>query len=158
MNKELNIIGGVIGGNKINHDFFGDDFNNAINLDYENYISEHIKFCDNEDCISEDHEIESENYISNNDTYLIGYKLDTDTKLYIPDDTKDYSGIYDSNTNVLQVTLSKCVKLSGPCSPCYPMQGDLESSGKDYCYSLPFDYYDDDNIGKMVMLLEDIPE
>lgn len=135
-------ITGVINCNSVSSESLNDDmfYRSGINLSFENYKRDHEKFCDNDDCIAEDHGIEYENYISENDTYLINYKLNEDD-LYSPDISKEYCMVVSDVT--IQVTYSKYAKNCNLCSPCFPGQGDLDSIGKYLTYSLPVDYFDE---------------
>jgi len=101
--KEL-ILTGVIGGNAIDQDLFQNDFYNAIDLDYENFETDHIKFCEDEICISTEHEDIFQQDLCSNSIYLINYIKD-DSNKYIPDVAKEYSAIYDSNDNVFQIVM-----------------------------------------------------
>lgn len=59
-----------------------------------------------------------------------------------PDPDAEYSAIYRSDSNVLQVVRSNWIRLSPFCSPCYPDQGNLDSppdaAGGGMSYTLSF--------------------
>ncbi len=130
---------GVIGISQINSQYVCEDCNNGINLTYELAVKEHGKFCEDKECMENDHEYFSENYYGDEDTILVGYTKD-DEGLYIPDTSKEFSYIY--NEGILQVTQSKYTKDVRLCSPCYPNQGDLNTIGDYKAYNLPSDYFD----------------
>ena len=65
--------------------------------------------------------------------------LDTNTRLYEPDKTGEYTAIYDSNQNVFQVVWSKITVKGSLCSPCYPGQVDVGSQGDFTAYAFPDD-------------------
>ena len=57
---------------------------------------------------------------------------------YHPDPSGEYSAIYDSNDNIIQVVYSRYVISCHKCSPCYPLQGDIDTPGNYYmAYCLP---------------------
>ena len=135
----MNEITGIININSVNQDRLTDDmfYRGGINLTFDNYQKEHVKFCEDKDCIESEHLNDYENYEECNDTYIVNYIKD-DKGLYIPDKSKDYSFVV--SESVIQVTYSKYNKRCSLCSPCYPGQGNLDSSGSYLTFTLP-DYY-----------------
>lgn len=96
----------------------------GIDIDFE----EHLKECSKEfhdDC-----------YYNDCPSYIIGYKKDEKGE-FVPDLTAEFSAIVNGNENTTQVTHSKWVSRAALCSPCYPGQGDLVSSGDYLAYTLP---------------------
>lgn len=97
----------------------------GTDLDFE----EHLRECSKEfhdDCYDNDCP----------STDLIGYKKDEKGE-FVPDLTAEFSAIVNGNENTTQVTHSKWVSRAALCSPCYPGQGDLVSSGDYLAYTLP---------------------
>lgn len=152
-------ITGVININSVNMESLNDDmyYGSGVNLTFEDCLSDHIKFCEDENCIEDDHNNFSENYYSDNDTYIVNFIKDN-KGLYTPDMSKDYSFIV--RESVLQIVYSKFYKLCSLCSPCYPGQGDLNSIGSYLTYCLSIDYFDDDSVFDTSKILtnEDIKE
>jgi hypothetical protein len=69
-------------------------------------------------------------------TKLIGdWTLDTKTGKYAPTDNGEFSAIVNEST--IQVVLSKSTARGNVCSPCYPGQVDLDSTGDFLAYTLP---------------------
>lgn len=98
----------------------------GIDIDFE----EHLKECNKEyhdDC-----------YYNDCLSYIIGYKKDEKGD-FVPDTASEFSAILNGNENTTQVTHSKWVSRAALCSPCYPGQGDLVSSGDYLAYTLPID-------------------
>lgn len=55
-----------------------------------------------------------------------------------PDKNGECAFLYDPNDNIVQVVFSQYVMDCRRCSPCFPLQGDLDSPGDDYtAYCLP---------------------
>lgn len=157
MTKE-NAITGVIGINNVSSEILNSDMfcKSSVNLSFENRLKDHINFCNDKECIDNEHDYFSENYEEENDTYIINFIKD-DKGLYIPDTTKDYSIIVNEST--LQIVYSKFFKFCLLCSPCYPNQGDLASVGSYFTYCLPVDYFDDYcNFDTSLILTEDLIE
>lgn len=85
---------------------------------------------------------EFEFWESGQDTILIGaWTKDSDGK-YMPDESGEYAAIV--GEIYTQVVYSKVTKRCALCSPCYPGQGDLESTGEFLTYDLPADMYGND--------------
>ena len=120
-------IGGVVNTNA--PEWLWDDMDNAINISYENWIKE---------CNPSDEEIYC--YESSEDTYLIGFILNSDDE-YELDPNADYSAIVSSPYT--QIVKSKWVSKCGMCSMCYPGQGDLDTIGEQLVYNLPPDLWGD---------------
>ena len=106
-----------------------DDMDGAINLSYEEWIKEYNP---------SDEEID--NYEPSDDTYLIGFILNTDDE-YEPDPTAEYSAIVSSPYT--QIVKSKWISKCGMCSMCYPGQGDIETEGLQTTYTLPHEVWGD---------------
>jgi hypothetical protein len=95
-------------------------------------FEEHTKECNKEyhdDC-----------YYNECPSYIIGYKKDEKGD-FVPDTASEFSAIVNGNENTTQVTHSKWVSRVALCSPCYPGQGDLVSSGDYLAYTLPPDVW-----------------
>lgn len=142
-----NIVTGVTTGNTINWDAVGYDY---IDLAYENAHKEAVKDAlakleeegYSEEDIQEEAEgmaeEEMEGFDSSGGTQLYGTWTKDAEGYYIPDTNGEFAFIYDSNDNYVQVVWSKTTKECRKCSPCFPMQGDLDSEGNDYtAYCLP---------------------
>lgn len=68
-------------------------------------------------------------------TKIIGdWKQDEQGKYY-PDESGEFAAILNETT--IQVVYSKHTAKGAPCSPCYPGQIDLDSSGEFLAYTLP---------------------
>jgi hypothetical protein len=125
-------ITGVETNNRI--EFLSDEIYSpdAINLTFETWVKEERPSIEEQ----EDYEW------SNDQTFLIGsWKKDSDG-LYIPDQTGEYSAIV--GEIYTQVVWSRTTKKCALCSPCYPGQADLDSTGEFLAYCLP-----DDLMGKI---------
>lgn len=125
---EETISTGVMTANKI--PYLWDDMNNMINLSYEEWLIENSPTDDEKDL-----------YCGDNDTYIIGYKLDESTGKYEIDEAAEYSAII--SEQYVQVTHSKVFAMCNICSPCFPFQNDLETPGENKTYALPLDLFDD---------------
>lgn len=102
----------------------------GIDIDFE----EHLKECSKEyhdDC-----------YYNDCPSYIIGYKKDEKGD-FVPDTASEFSAIVNGNENTTQVTRSRWASRVALCSPCYPGQGDLDTSGEYLAYSLPPDIWGD---------------
>lgn len=120
-------ITGVETNNRI--EFLTDEIysSNSINLTSETWVKEERPSIEEQ----EDYEW------SNDQTFLIGsWKKDSDG-LYIPDQTGEYSAIV--GEIYTQVVWSRTTKKCALCSPCYPGQADLDSTGEFLAYCLPDD-------------------
>jgi hypothetical protein len=120
-------ITGVETNNRI--EFLADEIysSNSINLTFETWVKEECPSIEEQ----EDYEW------SNDQTFLIGsWKKDSDG-LYIPDQTGEYSAIV--GEIYTQVVWSRTTKKCALCSPCYPGQADLDSTGEFLAYCLPDD-------------------
>jgi hypothetical protein len=99
-----------------------------IRLGIDIGFEEHLKECSKEyhdDC-----------YYDDCPSYIIGYKKDEKGE-FVPDLTAEFSAIVNGNENTTQVTRSKWASRVRLCSPCYPGQGDLDTSGEYLAYTLP---------------------
>ena len=143
LKSEDSIVVGVIGLNKVNMECIDYDFYNAIDLFYEENKIDHIKTCDDDDCIADDHDTYIQQDYVSGEVHLLNYIKDPITNIFVPDMSKDFSAIYDSNDNILQITYSKYVTYSACCSPCFPGQGDLYNEGNLLTYTLPPNYISD---------------
>jgi hypothetical protein len=133
----MSYVTGVIQANNVSSEAVSDEFmGNGIDLTYEEYIEEN-----GEDA--------AEDYESNGDsTYLCGfYKKEEgpDKGEYVPDPDASVSAIFRADSNVIQVVRSKwIVRDARWCSPCYPGQADLDSTGGGVeAYTLPEDWFDE---------------
>lgn len=61
--------------------------------------------------------------------------LDTNTHLYEPNPNGEFAAI--EREDVTQVVFSHLTERHGLCSPCYPGQCDVDSTGEFLCYVLP---------------------
>ena len=124
-------VTGVHNGNDIRH---WDDFNDGIDLSYE----EHIVECEGylkEGCCECDLET---------GTTLMGDWLKGEDGLYDANPDGEYSAIYNPDLNTLQVIRSKFKIKCNWCSPCYPGQGDVDTPGDVEAYMLPPDIMDEE--------------
>lgn len=80
--------------------------------------------------------------------HLYGDWIKDEDGKFAPDPEGEFAFIYDNNDNYVQVVFSKWVMRTKKCSPCFPGQGDLDSSTGKYdwlmAYCLPPDmvYFD----------------
>ena len=126
---------GVFNANDI--EFIWDEIDSAIDLTFEEALSDHKQECIDEDCIDEDHLYFYEGYESDNPMYLIGFKQAGDG-LWDPDESSEYSAILrQENGPILQVVASKWVIRGALCSPCYPGQVDGDTDGKFLAFAPP---------------------
>lgn len=105
-------------------------FNHGIDIDFE----KHLKECKNEehdDC-----------WMNENDTYIIGFVLNPHTEKYDIDSSVEFSAIM--GEIYTQVVHSKYASRCALCSPCFPGQGDIDSSGDFLTYALPPKLYDEE--------------
>lgn len=130
-------VTGVTNGNNA-PDWFNDEFYYAIDLGFVEFENELLDLHNRGLITHDEFESELENYESNGmTTYLLGDWLQDKNLQYYPDPDGEYSAIYDSNDNIIQVVLSKTTKRCNHCSPCFPGQGDLDSDGDFLTYCLP---------------------
>jgi hypothetical protein len=137
--------------------------NNCRNLVEEIYdsdtinlsLEERLQYCKKEHGLSEDYDLQAdplnvlEEYEydrlcedSGEDTLIIGFKYNPETKLFEEDPEAEYSAVIREFTT--QVVQSKYVTYCNKCSPCYPFQGDLESPGSILTFTLPPDLWGKD--------------
>ena len=134
MNKDIKT--GVISVHSVSDFLIDDIFNNGTDLDFEAFIEENG---DSQDVI--------DLYEMDNPDILFGCIQGDDEKWDIDPDAK-LSLKYNGNQQTIQVLKSEFIKTDCVlCSPCYPMQGDLDSNhGNITCYTL--DSKDlDENVG-----------
>lgn len=81
-----------------------------------------------------EHELEYIECDSAHDKIMGDWLQDEEGKYY-PDETKDFAAIIRETT--VQVVWSKKITTGNLCSPCYPGQVDLDSSGPFKAYTLP---------------------
>jgi len=117
-------ITGVIQNNSI--EFLNDEIfsSKSIDLDWEEFLK------------SNPTDEEKEAYESDSPTVLIGDWIKRNGK-YQPKKSGEFSAIV--GEIYTQVVYSKNFKRCGLCSPCYPGQGDLDSTGEFLTYTLPED-------------------
>lgn len=75
------------------------------------------------------------------DTRLIGFMKDEEGQ-YVEDPKAEYSCVLGESYG--QVTQSLYICKCNKCSPCYPYQGDLETEGDEWAFTLPPDVWDED--------------
>jgi hypothetical protein len=137
------VLTGVIDNNSVPNIWDEIDSDSTVNLTYANALREHAVSCEDEDCISDDHYPETNGWDSDgDDTRLIGdWKFDEMTGDCEPDTEgkKGFAAIV--RESVSQVVWSRAIaKRKSMCSPCYPMQADLDSgTGTIPCYAFPAD-------------------
>jgi len=125
-------ITGVCNGNNIAWEFVNDE----ICLTCESNFNE----IENNNNLNEDekqHELDFLECDSSHTKIFGDWKLDTKTGKYEPDG--EFAAI--ENESTVQVIFSKYTKKCALCSPCYPGQGDLDSSGEYLAYTLPDDLF-----------------
>ncbi len=132
-------VTGVISNNSIAWEFIDDE----ICLDCEQAFKEFedgTHTCeDGEDCTCEDF-IECD---SSHDKIIGDWILDTKTGQYEPDKNGEFAAIVRECET--QIVFSKYTKRGALCSPCFPGQVDLDSSGEFLGYDLPKELkYQDD--------------
>jgi len=125
MNTRELVLTGVHNGNDIEH---WDDLYNGIDLGYEEHIKNCEQYQDEEQC---DCDLET------GTTLLGGWILKNG--LYEPDTDSEYSAIYNPDENTIQVLHSKYMIRCNMCSPCYPNQVDVDSTGEQIGYMLPIE-------------------
>ena len=109
--------------------FISDEMYNGINLTWEEYKESEDFNQDDDDFM----------YSFNDDTYLIGDWIKDKEGLYTHDPNGEYAAIV--RESVTQVVFSIHFKKCALCSPCYPGQADLDSSGDYMAYDLPAEAY-----------------
>ena len=124
---------GVYNGNQVNWEYLDYDF---ICLDCDNAIHEFEQM--NPDYNDSDWQEFVDDLYCEGHTHLYGNWILVDGK-YEPDKTGEFSMIYNSNYNTIQVVWSKYTINGALCSPCYPGQVDAGSSGDFKAYGLPED-------------------
>ena len=72
---------------------------------------------------------------SSHDKIIGDWKIDTKDGKYDVDKTGEFAAIVRETT--IQVVWSKFIAKGAPCSPCYPGQIDLDSTGEFLAYTLP---------------------
>ena len=146
-----NIIGGVIQNN--NAMYLHEEFTNAIILNYDEALNEHVVECEDEDCIANEHQNFTDTLYIDSHDWLIGFKqsenkdecwywFDNLKYGYLPDEEAEFSAIV--GEIYTQVVKSKFVSMCAMCSPCYPNQGDLDTEGSNATYQLPPDIFDNE--------------
>lgn len=114
----------LTGVHNVNSVEYLDDILSGIDLDLEEYLQEHPN-----QNIPEEWE--------QGDT-LIGYWANRD-ELWKPQRGKEYAAIYRPDFNVIQVVASQYAIQCNICSPCFPKQGDVDTPGPLWAFSLPPD-------------------
>ena len=118
-------ITGVISCHSLNSFFLDDTMSNSVDLLYEEYIEENGEEAANE-------------YDSDHGEYILGFKKNKEG-LWVEDKDEPISLIYYTDRTDIQILHSRFIKIGcRPCSPCYPGQADLDSSGGTlvaYCVS-----------------------
>lgn len=115
-----------------NNEAVYNETSNGIDLQFEEHKL---------DCTKENHyDCYYDEWTESGD-YLIGSWIMNSEGLYEPDRSGEYSAIVrDTDT---QVEWSRYTTKCALCSPCYPGQGDLDSSGEFLAYTLPPDMLDE---------------
>jgi hypothetical protein len=126
-------ITGVLSNNSASQFIFESiAYEDGINLEFES----HLESSDH----SEDNCETCEYWEDYNSTYLIGNWIKDNNGLYDYDPDGEYAAIVgEIYTQVVYSKYTKKVKL---CSPCYPGQGDLDSSGEYLAYTLPSEAFE----------------
>ncbi len=124
--KKEDIKTGVISIHSVGNFFLDKISNEGVDLDFEDYIKENG---DSQEIIDE--------YESQNPTVILGFIKDNNGKWDINPDA-ELSVIFNGNEQTVQVVKSPFVKTDCAwCSPCYSMQGQLDSNhGNVVCYTL----------------------
>lgn len=143
-------VTGVIQNNGRAFEALYDDTLDGVDLDYIDYMEEHLRTCEDKLCSYNNHDEATEGYEAQEPSYLIGdWTLMPDETFEIDKEgEKGYAGIYRVGGNVTQVVWSKyTTRVRAMCSPCYPGQADLDSGeteeGEGYlAYTLPPDYFE----------------
>ena len=125
---------GVYNGNQVNWEYLDYDF---ICLDCANAIHEFEQM--NPDFTDSDWQCFVDDLYCEGHTHLYGEWIQDENGAYMPDKNGEYAFIYDSNYNTIQVVWSKHTIKGSLCSPCYPGQVDVGSSGDFIAYALPPD-------------------
>jgi len=138
LNKaDVNPVGGVILTN--NATWLNDELYNAIDLTFENYMLERPDDIDVDEWDSM--------YIEDEAAYLIGFKKVHDgvyeNVTYEIDEDAEYSAIL--SFPYTQVVQSKYLSYCNICSPCFPLQNNLDEKGIYETYQLPPDLFDDND-------------
>lgn len=126
VNEEYITIGVI---NSSNAEYLFEDAFEGIDLSFEEYL-----FYNDLDINNENDLEQIEKYESNDSIHLIGYKKDADGAYDIDSDA-EYSAIV--GEIYTQVTNSKYISYAAPCSPCFPFQNDLATSGEYATFTLP---------------------
>ena len=139
-NNKSNLVCGVLTGNEVNSIFHDDTVYDQIDL----YFEEYLKELKESGMTEEEIEIESDNYMGDGTTYLIGdWKRTDDDKFEINKEGKlGFAGTYDSNTNHIVIEWSRYSIKCAPTSPCFVMRdgrpcGDINSCGDIEAYCIP---------------------
>lgn len=123
MTENNNVLGGVINQNSISSDLLNDLFSDSINVDFENYLKDggdpELYECDG------------------SDLRVYGFILDDKTGLYDVDPNATLACII--RESVVQVVKSDTIIMCASCSPCYPLQNDLNTPGPNATYGLKED-------------------
>jgi len=127
-NTKFEGITGVHSGNDIE---WYEDIDDGIYLDYEEHLKECKEYKEHGYC---DCEIESSTILFPSDGWIKG-----NDGLYDINPNSEYSAIFNTGYNTIQVIHSKYRIYSGFCSPCYPNQLDVDSGGNNKAYMLPPD-------------------
>ena len=130
-------VTGVLANNEVCQ-FLSDEFNDAIDIGWEEAVEEYRAEHDGED--PPDGEFD---WWESLGPLLYGDWRKVDG-LYEPDKDgkKGFSAIV--RECVTQVVWSKTTKRAGMCSPCYPGQADLDCPGDQLAYTLPKDCFDEE--------------
>ena len=134
VNKEdVNPLGGVIPTNAatwLNDEIF---YSDTLDLTFKNYMLEKPEDIDEEDWANQ--------YYEDEDTYLIGFKKVNG--MYEIDEDAEFSAIL--SFPYTQVVQSKYLSYCNICSPCFPLQNNLDEKGIYETYQLPPDLFDDND-------------
>lgn len=130
----MKILTGVISFNSIDPECLYNLMDNGIDLEWEVAIK---------DKSEEEIEDLADSWESQDSTYLIGFKLNSEGK-YEENKEKPFSAIISVGNVVIQITRSThMVTDAHICSPCYPNQADLDSEGSLSGYIFPPEYLAD---------------
>ncbi len=159
----MNIVTGVTHQNRCNFDVLCEE--EQIDLTYIEFQRQYkektiddlkvllkdLELCTDADEISEAIQEFAEEHKTNNDDIgleiaqgdlLIGSWKINEKGEYEPDENGEYAALWRGESGYIQVVWSKYHKQCHKCSPCFPLQGDLDTPGDDYtAYTLPPEFW-----------------
>ena len=141
--KEDYVVTGVI--NNQNIEYLYEEAFDGVDISFEEFLLDNDLDIDNE----EDFE-QIDDYEGDCSTYFIGYKKLVNG-VYDIDPDAEYSAIV--GEIYTQVTNSKYISYAAACSPCFPFQNDLSTSGDYATFTLPPDVFGDEKHLKIYKLI-----